>query len=175
MKTKPLTCGFIILCENHAVNLLQSTANSLKIRYPKSPFICSTDSSATVEDLAEMNLICKTYVGKLTISSLINAGMNNAPSNWNIIVMAGTTVKWNLDDKFANFIENEKDILFPVADKKWHFVDATLNGLLIHRKTWREIGNMADIGTLEVVKLMWALNAIEKKVKFKAILGAKIC
>ena len=38
-----------------------------------------------------------------------------------------------------------------------------------------KIGKMAEIGPYEICKLMWALDAIEKGYKFKAILGAKLC
>ena len=80
-----------------------------------------------------------------------------------------------MDQRFAYFFENEKDILFPISDGKTNFVDGTLNGVFINKKTWKEVGEMSDEGSLEEIKLFWALDAIDKGVKFKAIAGSKIC
>lgn len=172
---KPLQCGFVILCPEHAVGLLKTTSNSIRCRYPNTPMLCATDDTATVEDIKEMKLICPTYKGRSTFSSLINVGMKHAEAEWNFIVCAGATVRSKMDHRFSFFIENEKDVLFPIAENKTSFVDATLNGLFINKKTWNEVGEMANVGPFETIKLMWALEAIDKGVKFKAIAGSKIC
>lgn len=172
---KNLECGFVILCPEHNVSLLKCTMKSIKCRYPNLSAICVTDNSATSTDIKEMKEICTTFKGKSTFSSLINTGMKNAPAEWNFILCAGVTVDWKMDDRFSYFVENEKDILFPIVDKKTNFVDATLNGLFINKKTWKEVGNMDNEGTLEEIKILWATKAIEKGVKFKAIAGSKIC
>jgi hypothetical protein len=166
----------VILCTERNINLLRSTVNSIKSRFPNYPIICVTDDTVTPNDLKEMKSICPvTYKGKSTFSSLINVGMQYAPADWNFIVCAGAIVRLKMDEKFAFFVESEKDILFPIAENKTNFVDATLNGLFINKHTWKEIGPMAEIGPMEIIKLMWATQAIEKGVKFKAIAGTKIC
>lgn len=172
---KNLKCGFVILCPEHAIALLKATAKSIRSLYEGFPFICVTDSSANEADMAEMKTICPTYKAKDTITSLINTGMKFAPSDWNFLICAGTTLRQNLHTRYSFFIESEKDILFPIADKKTDFVDGTLNGLFINKKTWNEVGEMASVGPLEVVKLMWALEAVEKGVKFKALANMKLC
>lgn len=165
----------MILCPDHAVKLLQSTANSIKNRYVGFPFICATDDTANTQDLKEMKEICPAYKGKGTFSSLINIGMKNAPAEWNFLVCAGATIRSGLDRKFSLFVENEKDILFPIAENKPYFVDGTLNGIFIHKKTFKEIGNWDEDGDLAWVKTLWALAAIDKGCKFKAIANSKIC
>lgn len=165
----------MILCPDHAVKLLQSTANSLKNRYVGVPFVCVTDDTANAQDIKEMKQICPTYKGKGTFSSLINVGMNHAPAEWNFLVCAGATVRSGLDRKFAFFIDSEKDILFPIAENKAHFVDGTLNGIFMNKKTFKEVGNWNEKGDLALVKTLWALDAIDKGCKFKAIANSKIC
>lgn len=172
---KDLNCGFVILCPDHAVKLLQSTANSLKSRYVGVPFICVTDDTANAQDMKEMKQICPTFKGKGTFSSLINIGMKHAPADWNFLVCAGATVRAGLDRKFAFFVESEKDILFPIAENKAYFVDGTLNGIFVHKKTFKEIGNWDEDGDLAMVKTLWALSAIDIGCKFKAIANSKIC
>lgn len=171
---KNLKCGFIILCAEHNLSLLKSTLKSIKSRY-NLPIICVTDDSATNADLKEMKEFCTTYKSKSTFSSLLNTGMQHAPADWNIIICAGSTVKAKMDERFSFFVESEKDVLYPIADRKTHFVDATLNGLFINKKTWKEVGKMTEDGDFEIVKLMWCLEAIKKGVQFKAIAGTKIC
>jgi len=171
---KNLNFGFIILNPESNPSLLKSTINSIKSKFDV-PIVSITEKSVKAESLKEMNSLCPTYKGQQTYTSLMNAGMKRAPADWNFFVIAGTFVRHKLDHKFSMFIENEKDILFPIVEKKYDFVEATINGLLIHKNCFKEVGNMAEIGPFEICKLMWALEATEKGYKFKAILGAKLC
>jgi hypothetical protein len=172
---KAINCGFIVLCPESNSGLLKRTVNSIKSRYSECSVICATEESAKDENFNFMNEICPTYRGQETFSSLINAGMNNTKSDWNFIICAGSFIPTKIDQRFSYFLESKKDILFPIVNNKTNFVEATLNGLFINKETWDEVGEMANIGPLEVVKLMWALDAIKKGVKFKAISGTKIC
>lgn len=172
---KDINCGFIVLCPEHKTTLLQATVSSIKSRYPNSPVTCITDDSASDEDMLNLKKICNCYRGKNTFSSLINYGMRYAKADWNFIICAGAIVRPRMDIKFSYFIESEKDVLYPISDNKIHFVDATLNGLLLNKNMWREVGEMADEGDFEYVKTLWALSAIQKQVKFKAIANSKIC
>lgn len=172
---KKLNFGFIILCSERAVKLLECTAKSIKNRYPTIPYICSTDKSATARDIKEMKDICPTFKGKETYSSLINTGIKNSTTDWSFFVFAGSTIRRNLDLRFFTFIESEKDILFPIADNKAQFVTGTLNGLFLNKNTFKEIGNIEEKGTLDQVKTIWAAKAINKGCVFKAIANTKIC
>jgi len=125
--------------------------------------------------LAEIKKICPVYKGSETISSLINVAMRHAPAEWVFLIMAGTNLRPKLDSKFSFYVISEKDILYPVADYKYNFVDATLNGLFLNRKTFREIGEMQETGPLDIVKLVWAGEALQHGCKFKAIVGSKMC
>lgn len=166
--------GFIILCSERRINLLLSTANSIKNRYPGVPYICVTDDSAKSIDLKEMKSICPTYKGKNTFSSLINVGVKNAKPDWNFIVFAGSTIRSKLNERFSIFIEDEKDILFPIVDQKYDFINGTLNGLFFHKNVMKEVGKIEEEGSLEFVKTMWAGNAIAKGYRFKAIASTRV-
>lgn len=172
---KDLKYGFLILCPDHEIKHLESTVNSIKSRYPGVPYICAADNTANLQDVAEMKLICPTFKGKSTFSSLINIGMKNAPVEWIFILCAGVTVRPKLNHKFSYFIESEKDILFPISDNKPYFVDGTLNGIFMHKNTFKEIGNWPENENLTWVKTMWSLEAIAKGCQFKAIANTKIC
>jgi hypothetical protein len=164
----------VILNPESNPSLLKSTVNSIRNKY-RVPIISVTEKSVKAQNFKEMNEICPTCKGKETYTSLINAGLDSPPAEWNFIVIAGTYIKHRIENKYSMFIENEKDILFPIVDKKYEFVESTINGLLIHKNCLKEVGKMSEIGSYEVCKLMWTLDAIEKGYKFKAILGAKLC
>lgn len=155
--------------------MLQSTVNSIRSNYGSLPCVCATDESVTPADMTAMRAICPTYKGRTTFSSLINVGMKQAPAPWNFIVMAGSYIRPRLEQRFSLFVDDEKDILFPIANGKYTFVDGTLNGLFIHRDTFKMVGDWANIGPLEVIKLMWAMDAIGKGVRFKAVANSKLC
>ena len=119
--------------------------------------------------------ICPVHRGRNTITSLINVGMDNSTSEWTLVVMAGAFLRNNLDRKYSYFVTSQKDILFPIVDGKTNFVDGTLNGIMVHRDTWKEIGQFSNQESLSWCKLSWAMAAIEHGCCFKAILGAQIC
>jgi hypothetical protein len=172
---KKLDYGFIILCHDNNIGLLKSTANSIKRRYEGVPYICITEKDAKTIDIKSMKDVCPTFKGKSTFSSLINSGMKNTKAEWNFIVFAGTTVRSRMDEKFFLFINSKKDVLFPIADNKTDFVSGTLNGLLLNKETFKEIGDIEENGSLDYVKTMWACEAIQKGCNFKAIANTKIC
>lgn len=172
---KDLKVCFAILSPECSLNLIRDTVNSIKYHYPKLSFISVTDSSATKEDLSEIKKICPVYKGNDTISSLINVAMRHSTSDWVFLIMSGTNVRPKLDTKFSFYISTDKDILYPVADYKYNFIDATLNGLFINRKTFKEIGDMQESGPLDIVKTIWAAEALHHGCKFKAIVGSKMC
>jgi hypothetical protein len=175
MNYKPFDYGFIVLCHSNATVLVNNTIKSLIRNYPTKPCICVVDSEFTKQEIADIKKICLVHKGGKTFTSLINKGMAKTTVPWNILLMAGVWVKPKLDQKFSTFLTSEKDILYPIADGKYNFVDATLNGLTIHKNTFKEVGDIPEDKELDICKLLWALDAIKYGCQFKAIQGAKIC
>jgi hypothetical protein len=175
-QSKVIKYGFVILCPSNNFGQVKTTSSSLKANYPEAKYICTVPETCHPDDAKEIQRLCPCHKGGNTITSLINAGMKNAPcKEWNFIVMAGSWVRGWLDRKFAYFIESEKDILFPIADRKYRFVEGTINGILLHKKAYDDIGPFSNDNPLEICKMLWAIDAIEKGYKFKAVLGTVIC
>lgn len=173
---KTIEYGFVVICPNANIGQIKTTVNSIKCNYQGSPCLCVLPETIHKDDLKEVGKLCKSTTGGDTITSLINAGMRSPPcSNWNFIVISGSWVRPNLNKKFAYFIETEKDILFPIVERKTNFVEGTLNGILIHKKAFKEIGEFSNDNPLDICKMMWAIEAIEKGHKFKAIIGGSVC
>jgi len=172
---KPLNYGFVILCADNNMGLAKSTVLTIRRNYSGAESVVAVSEKMHKDDVASLRGLCPTFQGKDTITSLINCGMKHAPADWNFIVFAGSYVRPNLDKKFSLFVERNTDILFPIADGKYTFVDGTMNGIFMHRDTFKLVGDMADKNPLEICKLFWSMAATEKGCKFKAIAGTKIC
>jgi len=181
-KYKYLDVGFIVISTEPNIVRLKSTKNSILKHYHHAPVICAVPKSTPAEDMKELKTICPVYRGKETITSLMNVGMKHADKEWNIFIMEGAWMRANLNKKYGYFHESEKDIFFPIVvdydiqgkpvkiyDNFW---DCSLNGIMIHKKTFKEVGEFTDD---EEARLFWAAQAVEAGCKFKPILGAKIC
>jgi hypothetical protein len=174
-KQKDIKCGFIILSPECNVVPLLATINSIKNYYVKSKAICVFPEDCTPKTIEDIKHHCPTYMGGKSITSMINCGLTNAPCDeWNFIVIGGSRLTNCLDNKFSYFIENDKDILFPLVNKKMNFVDGTINGMLIQKKAFKDIGEFPEEGSLEMNKSFWGSTAVVKGYKFKAILGIKL-
>ena len=178
-----LEIGFIILSPEGNIAKIKATKSSIGNHYPGTFILVAVPKNIPEEQLQKIQEICPVVVGQNTITSLINAGFKKAQAEWNILVEEGIWVKPNIDKKYSCFYETEKDIFYSVICEydqdnkpiKIHdtFWDCTLNGIMIHRLTFKNIGNFSD-NPLEISRLMWTLQAQDIGCKFKAVLGAKI-
>ena len=179
---KSLNASFVILCPDGNIGNLKHTIKSLKFRYPESSCVCTVEQSTPNASVKEMKEVCPTFKGKKSITSLINTGMRHTQKGWNLIIIAGSWLQGREITKFSHFVEDEDDILFPIAhlerDGKKYPVTSwehgTINGILMHTNAFKKIGPMADDNPLEICKIMWACEAKEKGCRIKAILGLKI-
>ena len=146
--------------------------------------VCCVAKTISKNGLEEMNSVCRTHRGGLTVTSLINKGMRHAREGWNMMVVEGSWVPRNLDKRFGMWARSEKDVLFPVGmthDRDGNptniisnFAECSLNGILLTKRFFGEVGNFSD-NPLEISKKFWGLEAEDKGGVFKGILGIKIC
>jgi hypothetical protein len=173
--------GFVILCPSLDKKSLQNTVESINQIYPKSSIVCTVGNDASEAVIADLKEICEIVPSNDTITSLINVGMKNTKAMWNVIVFAGSWVRPSIYRQFVQFVKDEKDILFQVVDGYTNFVDGSLNGLIVHKNTFVEVGdfpesklNKPGFKEMELLKLVWATGAISKGCRFKAIMGMKV-
>jgi hypothetical protein len=173
---KTINSGFVIICPNSNIGQIKTTVNSIKHNYIGSKYICIVPKRCHDCEVKEISNLCQTHRGGDTITSLINEGLSKSPSDeWNFIIVGGSWVRGFLDKKYSYFIESEKDILFPIVNRKLNFVDGSINGILIHKKAFVDIGPFGNDNPLEICKLFWGIVAVEKGYRFKAVLGAAVC
>ena len=113
-----------------------------------------------------------TYKSNNCITCMINESFNKAKAEWLYFVFSGTSIKKNIDTKLSRYINNFSDVIFPVVDRVWNFVDGSVNGLLLNKNFVSTVGNFLTGNDLKLTKLEWADRAITKGAKFKAIVQA---
>jgi len=170
-----LDLSFIILCPERNLGGLRSTVSSIKNFHSNRHHVCIAPEDTSSDEMQEMLSICPTFKGKGTITSLMNLGVSKCKSQWALIIMAGSWIRAGMPRKYAKFITDERDIMFPIVMKKWNFVDGSINGLLMHKTALKEIGKFKEKGDrFDMCKLMWGLDAMDRGYKFKAIHGIVI-
>jgi len=174
--------GFIILCPDRNIGGLRNTLFSVNNNSYNREALAVVGSNATAAEIKEMKELCPIHKGKETITSLINVGMKKLKHEWAFLVFAGSRLQPYVEKKL-HFAQTEKDILFPVVDRRCDFVSGSFDGVLINTKFFQEIGDFPDITMLkedgmnefEMAKLFWCLAATNKQAVFKAIVGLKVC
>ena len=171
---KNLEYGYIILSPDGNPKHVEITVKSIRRICDEAKIVCVIQDGIARENEDEIAQTCDVLRGEGTYTSLISKGMQNPTSEWNIIVISGNIVTKRIQEKYSYFTESERDILFPVVDRKWNFVDGTINGIMFHRNAKSEIGDFPRLDSLQECKIAWASSAIEMGYKFKAIVGARL-
>jgi hypothetical protein len=173
--------GFLILCPDRRIGGLRNTLGSIQSYCYDRDAVCVVGDDATAEDMREFKKVCPTHKGDGTITSLINLGMKKLKHEWAFILFGGSRVPQFIEKKIDYFATAETDVLFPVIDRKWNFVDGSFNGVVMNTKFFKKVGDFptvtmqkADLNDFELAKMLWAIDAIEQGVNFKAIVGMKI-
>ena len=167
--------GVIILCPDCNYAGLRTTVSSLQSEFPNLNHVAVVGRDAQTENVKSLVKYCRVYTGGKTITSLIDEGMKHLTDAWRLIVISGSLVRYRIIKKYKLFINNERDILYPVIDSKYIWDEASINGILMHQDTYNEVGEFGDdLADLKEAKLMWGARAVELKYHFKAIIGARL-
>jgi hypothetical protein len=121
-----------------------------------------------------MKAVCDVHRGQETYTSLINVGLSKTKADWNFIVFAGSMIRPNFWVRYSMFLEDDKDILFPVVGGQTNFIDGSMNGILLHGNVLKRVGRLPEISNLEQAKTVWAYTAIKKGCRFKGVLSSRI-
>jgi hypothetical protein len=169
------TLGVVILCPYCNFAGLRDTYNSIKSELEDTACVAMVGGNASDSDLRDLSRITQVYRGGKTITSLIDVGAKKLKTDWVITISAGVRIKYNIIKKYGTFLKSNKDILFPVIDRKHLFHEASINGILLSREAIEDVGEFGDeVEDLVSAKLLWAGEALNKGYKFKALVGAKL-
>ena len=164
----------MILCQNRDVNALRYTVRRINCFYPQAAILAVKPKGTTRGETAEMKQHCPVTAGQVTDQSLINAGMKKTAAAWNFIVHEGAIVRARLHKRYETILQDENDVIFPIVDGRYDFVEGTTNGMLLSKALWASVGAFENECDLFLAKALWALEAKEKGATFRALLGARV-
>jgi hypothetical protein len=181
---KNLDINFVIVSPDPNIGRLIGTVRSIKNNYKEdASIICLVEKKIKKQNIDEMKSICPTFKGEQTITSLMNKGMQKSKDGWVMFIIEGAFLPKKIEYRYSAWIENEKDILFPIVvnyDRDGNpkkifntFSECTLNGIMINKKFFLDVGNFSE-NPLKISKEFWSYEAVSKGAKFKALLGVKI-
>lgn len=177
--------GFVIISPEPNITRLKDTVRSIRLNFGEEVKIaCSICKAIKKDQMDEYKEVCASFKGGDTVMSLINQGIKKMGGRgWRVLVMEGARVPSGLEGRYRRWVEDEKDVLFPIVmnhDREGKpslilakFEDSTLNGTMIHTSLFEEVGEFSD-NPIGVSKKFWGLDAEDKGARFKAILGVKI-
>lgn len=166
---------FTVLCPEFKFGGVRTTVSSIRSNFNNPEVICSIPDTGTNEESRMVANICPIVKGGATISSMINAGLRKGTRDWNLVLVAGNVIKYNPLLKYVFFTKSEKDVLYRVVDKvRWRWEDASIHGLLMHRKAIGEVGDFPDEESIKSCKTLWGARAAKNGYTFKGLVGVKI-
>lgn len=142
--------------------------------YKSSVFLTKEyQSIAVIPENRELQPCCiPVYQGKNSITSLFDLAIQKIQNEWVFVVFAGSVIKKKIDLKLSSYVENKTDVLFPVVNRIYNFIDGSMNGILINKSFYTEVGEFGTGNSLQDTKILWADRALQKGVRFKAIVNA---
>jgi len=173
--------SFLILCPDKKMSGLKNTLGSIRFNSYNRESICIVGDNTDATEIKDFKELCETHKGGDTITSLINLGIKKIKTEWVFIIFAGSRIPTFIEKKLQMFAKQEEDVLFPVVEKKYDFVEGSFNGVMINKNFFKKVGEFqttkmpkAGLTDFEFSKMLWAINALDHKVSFKAIVGMHI-
>lgn len=172
--TQDLDICVVIVSFSGDATEIRKTYFSADLLSKKYPVVVVVPDDKEV-DFNELNLTgVPVFKGGNCVTSLFDTGILNSLGRWAYLVFAGSSLRKNMDLKLSRYVEADSNVLFPVVDRVWNFVDGSMNGVLINRNFFESVGEFGSGNPLKLTKLIWADKAINAGCKFKAIVGAII-
>ena len=161
-----------VLAHEKSLAEIKRTFDSLvNLQFDYKRILCVSEKSDINSPIFDNTALCK--AGNC-MTSLIDAACKIAKTEWLFFVFAGSYMPKNIDNKNSRYAQDYRDVVFPVVNRQWNFIDATMNGLLISKQFHEEVGDFGTGNQLDITKLIWADKAMQKGAKFKAVVGAKL-
>lgn len=173
--------GYIVLCPDRNTAALKNTVGSVRYHTNNRECIAIVPKNTTAKELKEFKDICETYKGQDTITSLVNTGLKKLKHDWGCLMFGGSRIFQFTERRITSFAHTEKDVIYPVVEGKFGFVEASFNGVVMTKKFFDEVGDFptaamlkAGLNDFELAKMFWALDAMDKGAKFKGVVGLRI-
>lgn len=171
-RPKNIDCTFVVLAPDGNPSLLKSTVASVRCNYGN-PCLAVAPELSHADQLAECERVGPLVLGGDTVTSLVNAGLRAATTEWSVLAISGVWARPGLIRRYSCFIKDRFDVLYPVGFGRSEFTTSSLNGLMIHNRTFAEVGDFATQVSFDLCRLLWASDAVDRGCRFQGMAGAK--
>lgn len=154
---------------------LDGNANKIKetLLYHKD-FFEKFDKQIISNKEINFNFNCKkTIVDSFEKYVLFDKAINESSKDWCFLILSGLLLPKFIVKKFSQFANSEKDIIFPVKNRLWDFLRNPIECLLINKNFYKQVGFFGKQNPEDIIKLLWATDAIKLGGTFKSIVGVK--
>lgn len=175
-----MNLGYIILCPDNDPDQLKRTIQRIKSSCGERESVVVLGSNCGPAQLERFrSIIPDCQQAGRTLTGMANLGMKSIKSEWAMIIFSGAYLSRHLERRVSMFARNAHDILFPVINRQWGFVEGSFNGVVVNREFFGKVGDFPEIekysyNDFELSKLLWAQDALKTKAQFKAIVGMGI-
>lgn len=104
---------------------------------------------------------------------LFDKAIKESTKDWCFIFLSGLHLQKSIVKMFSGFVKKESDILFPVKNRLWDFLKNPIECMLINRTFYNKVGFFGKENPEDIIKLLWAADAIKLGGTFKSIVGVK--
>lgn len=165
---KPLDVCISVICLDGNPSKINDTLNYHKY------FFSDFDKQVFINKEINSNFEYKKYFVKSNEKFVFfDKAIKESTKSWCFLILSGLYLQKSIIRKFSEFVRSEKDILFPVKNKIWDFCRNPIECLLINKNFYNEVGFFGKENPEDIIKLLWANDAIKLGGTFKSIVGVK--
>ncbi len=169
-QAKDLDMSVAIISIDGNISSILKTQRSMDFLSKDYPSLAIVPENVTLDPESKVNM--PLFQTGNCITSMFDSAISKSTTPWVYLIFAGSTIRKKIDLKLSKYVDCESDVLFPVVDRIWNFIDGSINGILINKNFHKLVGDFGHGNPLKVTKLEWAAKALAKGVQFKAIVGA---
>jgi hypothetical protein len=164
-------CSFLIIADGN-YHLTHNTLKVLSKIFENHPCLVVGDNNFPKEESDKLKCkFFKTTKSKNKFFDLINLALKKTETEWNLIITAGSYIKYSFYQRIQNMNPKENEIFYPLKYNKYNFFDADFNGIFLHKERFEKIGDFKSQENFEHSKVFWNQTAIENGTIFKGLLG----
>jgi hypothetical protein len=170
---KNIDVSMAVIATDENYNKINETLKyNFKIFYKYEKIVVT--NNLKVDYFNENEKLKKIHTDSFKVLENYDIALNNCMTEWCFLLHAGSSLNFDVISKLSKFITSDKDIVFPVKNRVHDFIKNPLNGLLINKKIYNKIGRFRNDNSEQIIKLLWAANAVIEGCIFKAIVGIHI-
>lgn len=171
MNTTTLPLGFMVLCSDLKPKSLALSISYLRL-YSDAEIVAILPPTKDADLMQEFSALCPTFRSRdSSLPSMFNKGFKATKSKWLMILRSGDKLKTNFHQRFSWLMSDDKDMYCPICFQNCNIADSSISGWVVSRSAFTAVGNMNDLDSDELSRLVWMMQADEAGYRIKGVAG----